>query len=198
MSASAATSRSERRAQLLSCARAVFAERGYHGASVDDVIRAAGVARGTFYNYFESKRAVFQVVLEELFEVVWASVFSIQVDGDIDVPTQIEDNVRSLCRTLDESRAELRILFNEAAGLDPEADAALAAFYDQSHARLATAFRNGQRLGFIAEGDPDVLALCLIGVLKEYWARRARGADMLPLDEFLVEVLGVLRDGFLK
>jgi len=198
MNASAANSRSQRRAQLLSCARAVFAERGYHRSSVDDVIRAAGVARGTFYNYFESKRAVFQVVLEDLFEVVWASVASVQVDGDVDVPTQIEDNVRSLCRTLDERRGDLRILFNDAAGLDLEADAALASFYDQSHTRLATAFRNGQLLGFIAPGDPDVLALCLIGVLKEYWARRVRGADMLPLDAFLVEVLGVLRGGFLK
>ena len=55
-------SRTKRRAQLVACAREVFAERGYHKASIDDVIRAAGVARGTFYNYFDSKRAVFQVV----------------------------------------------------------------------------------------------------------------------------------------
>jgi len=191
-------SRTKRRAQLLACAREVFAERGYHGASIDDVIRAAGVARGTFYNYFDSKRAVFQVVLEELFEVVWASISSIEVGGVVSVPEQIESNVRSLCSTLDDSHEHLRILFNEAAGLDPESDAALAKFYDQSHARLSLAFRNGQALGFVVERDPDVLALCIIGILKEYWSGRARGAQMLQLDDFLAEVLGVLREGVLR
>ena len=51
-----------RRAQLLDASRQVFAERGYHRASVSDIITAAGVARGTFYNYFESKRAVFRAL----------------------------------------------------------------------------------------------------------------------------------------
>lgn len=183
---------------MLHFAREVFAERGYHRSSIDDVIRAAGVARGTFYNYFESKRAIFQVVLEDLFEVVWASVASIQLEGDVDVSVQIEDNVRSLCRTLDKSRDHLRILFNDAAGLDPEADLALAGFYDQSHARLTKAFRDGQKLGIVVDGDPRVLSVCVIGILKEYWALGARGSEQPPLNEFLVELLGVFRSGFLK
>jgi len=197
MTATKSNIRMQRRAQLLACAREVFAERGYHGSSIDDVIRAAGVARGTFYNYFESKRAVFQVVLEDLFEVIWTSISSIEVGGDRTVPDQIESNVRSLCSTLDDSHDHLRILFNEAAGLDPESDAALAKFYDRCHARLALAFRNGQALGFVVARDPDILALCIIGILKEYWSERARGAQMLPLDDFLAEVLGVLREGVL-
>ncbi len=197
MTGSKGNSRTQRRAQLLACAREVFAERGYHGASIDDVIRAAGVARGTFYNYFDSKRAVFQVVLEDLFEVIWSSISSIEVNGATSVSDQIECNVRSLCFTLDDSRDHLRILFNEAAGLDSESDAALASFYDKSHARLSLAFRNGQALGFVVERDPDVLALCTIGILKEYWSGRARGAQMLHLDDFLAEVFGIFREGFL-
>ena len=51
----------ERRAQLLAAARVVFARRGYHHASVSDILDEAKVARGTFYNYFDSKRAVFQM-----------------------------------------------------------------------------------------------------------------------------------------
>lgn len=33
--------------------------------------------------------------------------------------------------------------------------------------------------------------------LKGYWARRARGAQMLTPEDFLAEVLGILREGFL-
>src|SRR3954465_3637975 len=51
--------RDERRAQLVAAAREVFGERGYHTATVDDITRAAGVAKGTFYLYFDEKREVY-------------------------------------------------------------------------------------------------------------------------------------------
>jgi AcrR family transcriptional regulator len=56
-----ATDRGERtRQRLLDAARVVFEERGYHGAAVADMAKAAGVAHGTFYKYFESKDDVFR------------------------------------------------------------------------------------------------------------------------------------------
>ena len=45
-----------RRAQLLKAARKVFRAKGYDGASVSEIVREAGVAQGTFYLYFRSKR----------------------------------------------------------------------------------------------------------------------------------------------
>ena len=41
--------RDERRAQLIAAAGTVFGQKGYHAATVDDVTRAANVAKGTFY-----------------------------------------------------------------------------------------------------------------------------------------------------
>ena len=51
--------RDERRAQLVTAARDVFGQKGYHAATVDDITRAAGVAKGTFYLYFDEKREVY-------------------------------------------------------------------------------------------------------------------------------------------
>jgi len=45
-----------RRAQLLKAARKVFRAKGYAGATVSEIVREAGVAQGTFYLYFPSKR----------------------------------------------------------------------------------------------------------------------------------------------
>lgn len=47
--------RSETRARLLSAAGDVFAERGFHGASVEDICERAGFTRGAFYSNFVSK-----------------------------------------------------------------------------------------------------------------------------------------------
>ena len=39
----------ERRAQLITCAARLFAERGYHPTSVADIVAALGVGKGVFY-----------------------------------------------------------------------------------------------------------------------------------------------------
>jgi AcrR family transcriptional regulator len=54
------------RAALLAAAREVFAECGYPGAGVRDIVRRTDLASGTFYNYFDSKEAIFAAVLEEV------------------------------------------------------------------------------------------------------------------------------------
>ncbi|MGC2854856.1 TetR/AcrR family transcriptional regulator [Novispirillum sp. DQ9] len=46
------------RRTILTAAAAVFRERGYDGASIDDIIARAGVARGTLYYNFKSKEAI--------------------------------------------------------------------------------------------------------------------------------------------
>ena len=54
------------RAAIVAAAREVFAEHGYEGAGVRDVIRRTDLASGTFYNYFDGKDAVFRAVVEEV------------------------------------------------------------------------------------------------------------------------------------
>jgi AcrR family transcriptional regulator len=55
----------ETRAALLAAAEAVFAERGYRSASVDAVVAAAGLSKGTFYWHFKSKDDLLFALLEE-------------------------------------------------------------------------------------------------------------------------------------
>src|SRR5271157_4195624 len=47
--------RQARRAELVSAATTLFAQRGVANTAVSDIVKAAGVAQGTFYLYFDSK-----------------------------------------------------------------------------------------------------------------------------------------------
>ena len=58
-------SESERRAQILEAARALFVERGYLAARVEDIARAAGLSKGAVYFYFASKKAIFEALAEQ-------------------------------------------------------------------------------------------------------------------------------------
>ncbi len=56
----------QRRRQLLDVACGVFAERGFHATSMDDVASAAGVTKPVLYQHFPSKRALFVELLDDV------------------------------------------------------------------------------------------------------------------------------------
>ena len=58
--------RTARRAELASAAAAVFAERGVANTAISDIVKAAGVAQGTFYLYFDSKDDVVLAVVDQI------------------------------------------------------------------------------------------------------------------------------------
>lgn len=61
------TTKGERtRRRLLEAAEQVFADLGYHDASIVKITEAAGVAMGTFYLYFAGKQEIFDVLVEDL------------------------------------------------------------------------------------------------------------------------------------
>jgi len=53
-----------RSAEILESARKVFARKGFTGATMDEIAAAAGLAKGTLYLYFKSKRDVYLKTLE--------------------------------------------------------------------------------------------------------------------------------------
>ncbi len=58
-----------RQRQILEAAVTVFAEKGYHRATIKDIARTAGVADGTIYNYFKNKQDVMLNIVNQLAEV---------------------------------------------------------------------------------------------------------------------------------
>jgi AcrR family transcriptional regulator len=60
--------RAARRSELASAAAAVFAERGVAKTTISDIVKAAGVAQGTFYLYFDTKDDVVLAVVDQVGE----------------------------------------------------------------------------------------------------------------------------------
>ncbi|NJE84869.1 TetR/AcrR family transcriptional regulator [Thermococcus sp. CX2] len=50
------------RERILKAAEELFAEKGYDKTTVDEIVEKAGVAKGTFYNYFKSKEELIKIV----------------------------------------------------------------------------------------------------------------------------------------
>src|SRR5215813_1429690 len=58
--------RDERRNQILGCALAVFASKGFHETSIADICARAHIARGTLYQYFADKRGVLVALIDRI------------------------------------------------------------------------------------------------------------------------------------
>lgn len=164
-SARAAAMRASRRRALLDAALRVFADKGYHQTRIADILEGAGIARGTFYIYFESKNAIFHALLDELLSDLRARVIGVELGPD--APPLSEQMFLTVRRVVDafRERPELTtMLMREAVGLDPEIDAKLEGFYSRIHDWLAVSIGNGRALGLLrADLDDDVVAWCVLG-----------------------------------
>jgi AcrR family transcriptional regulator len=56
----------QRRTQLLDVAIEIFADRGFHATSMDDIAEAAGVTKPVLYQHFPSKRALYRELLDDV------------------------------------------------------------------------------------------------------------------------------------
>jgi len=57
-----------RKQELLKIAYRMFIEKGYENTSIDEIIAEAGIAKGTYYYYFESKEATLEAVIDMMIE----------------------------------------------------------------------------------------------------------------------------------
>ena len=153
-----AESKAATRDVLLDTARRVFVDRGYHGASLDQVAREAGFTKGAVYSAFGSKGAMFLAVWDREIEERWARLEAEPLRGD-------ELRRRRNSDWFERIRAErgwtLALLeFRLQAARDPQLNAA----YAERHRRVVE--RVGAMLGR-AGGDPDA-ALDVVALSNGY------------------------------
>jgi AcrR family transcriptional regulator len=158
----------ERRAHLRDCAIRCFGATGFHATNVADIVKAAGVSQGTFYNYFDSKRAIFDDLLDGLLGEIKAAARPVRLgDGEPDPLQQLRENTERVLVLL-LARADLtKLLLSEAVGLDVEADQKLLAFYGELLGLIEKALGWGQKLGLTRVGDPHLQARMVLGSVKE-------------------------------
>lgn len=162
--------RENRRAEILRGALDVFGHKGYHQASVADIIEAAGIARGTFYLYFDSKSAVFLELLELLLAELNASIIGVETDADSPpIQFQLIATVRRILDAVVKNRMLANIVVREAVGLDAEVDRRLRAFYARLLRYIEESLREGRRLGVIRQLDEEVAAMCVLGTIKQFF-----------------------------
>ncbi len=160
MSASPRTARGvETRRRLLAAAERVFADHGYHEASVSRITDRAGVGQGTFYLYFDSKLDVFNELVEDLNHRVRQAMS----EGARGASSRLEAEragFAAFFRFTAEHPALYRVV-REAELVSPEA---LRLHYTRIVEGYIDGLREAAADGEIGDIDPTVAAWALMGV----------------------------------
>jgi AcrR family transcriptional regulator len=158
----------ERRQQILNAAKQVFADAGYHGASIHAIIERAQIARGTFYLYFESKAAVFDSILDHAMAELRARIHRIDVESKTAPAPQVQLRAQVVATLEYIVRDRPLAMLLLSAGHTPDAEAAerLDQFFAEVRDLLRRAFESGREIGLVRKVDPELAAAAMLGMMR--------------------------------
>ena len=189
----------ERRQQIMAAAKRVFAEAGYHGASIHSIIERAQIARGTFYLYFESKAAVFDSILDHAMADLRGRIHRIDVERrDVPPPqVQLRAQVVATLEYIVRDRPLAMLLLS--AGHTPDAEAAerLDQFFAEVRDLLRRAFESGMELGLVRKVDPELAAAAMLGMIRGIVERLVTLAKPPEVEHVVDELLVLALRGVL-
>lgn len=159
-----------RRAQIVSAAVWAFARKGYRTASIDDIISKAGIARGTFYLYFQGKEEVFRACVQR-FQCQVAQALAGQfplVDIGTDARARLVTETTEWLSLFAAERDLSRIVLKEAGAIDARFEEAFSEMRRSTVQLLADRTRHLQDLGLVrASIAPETVAHLRLGMLDE-------------------------------
>jgi AcrR family transcriptional regulator len=194
--------RETRRQQIVDAAIEVFARQGYRVASVADIIAQAGVARGTFYLYFQSKEEVFNAALER-FHQLFQEMARKETARNYSNPLRLERSLREALldwlRFLLQHRQLTKIVFRQAAAVDPDYEKKYLEIIraTQAHSAKAIRFLQGIRL-LRPDLDPEFLNAVFYGVTIQIVLKAIAEKAEPDLEAVADQWIGLLRSGVLR
>jgi len=194
--------REKRRQELLDAATTVFARKGYWKASISDIIETAGVARGSFYRYFQSKQQIFVAIVDQFREeekllVQQLDKLSISPQ-EHDFQKRVRIGIRSWLEFYFRNLDAAKIVVQDANMIDPGAARKREDLRRSVRAALTRMILSRQESGLYHRRiSPDMAAHFLLGMFDELAANcleKAKKADFPSLaDQFVdFELNGLL------
>ena len=180
-----------RQRQILACAKRVFAERGFHAANVSHICEAAGIGRGTLYQYFANKHAVLTAILRETLDRVRALMETMSREAAYPPSDQVTraaaikvstKQLRRLLGVVFDDNDTLRILLREAVGLDAQVEKILNEIDETLIAIVERDVKRAQDAGYIRDCDPHIAATLIVGGVEKLGLAALRSAAPVDLD----------------
>ena len=166
----AAEGKEATRQRILDAATEVFSEKGYHGAAVDDIVKASQTSKGSFYFHFPSKQEIFFALVDRITASLARSAGE-AIEREGGALPKVNAALETVFHTFSHHRQLAKILLVGGVGLGRVFDERLLAV----HARFASLIQ-GHLDEAVAEGsipplDTEITAYAWLGAVNEVIVR---------------------------
>lgn len=153
--------------QLLKAAAKVFHQRGYHAAKVSEITREAGVAQGTFYLYFPSKRQAFVELMEGFAGNISSAALGLDwesIHKGEDLRRQLVDLYTMIFQICADNRDVADLFFNAAPSADERAAAIREEFMRGVEGISAQSLVDGAERGYFRALKAETISRAIVGM----------------------------------
>ncbi len=179
-----------RRQRLVEHAKAEFAQKGFHETNISEIVRQAGVARSTFYQYFDSKLHLFQSIFDTFLQDLHDAVQPISLAPGSPAPlVQIQDNLTRVLDLVLNERDLTHIFLNHSGALDQKVAGRVSEFYAQAAGMIQRSLNMGIAMNLVRPCDTRLTSFSIIGAVKEVVFQLTTSQDPRPSTDVLVRQL---------
>jgi len=176
----------EKSARIVQAALAVFARRGFHRATMQDIADEAGVGKGTTYLYFTGKEQLLEHILDTAVEWYFGQ-FRRSAALTATAPQRIHDLISEVLRKAHAQKDVAGFLVDGSTGMSEEFKRKLGRYRAQVHGEVRSTVVAGIQAGQIRPVDPDMLAHVVVGTMTSLvtallWSWETLPGQELPVD----------------
>jgi len=190
-----------RRAEIQEAARAVFAEKGFEAATLEEIAERVELAKGTLYGYFENKESLFFSLIEEIMEGQAEILRKIHA-GQRTAPEKLALVTRNFVSYNREHQDLFRILMGQSGGLIGKIRDEFRQKYFETHrqnlAPLVSIVREGVERGELKDLSPMAMAYVIVGLIHGAMFPLVVSQEVKDEEEIIRTITEVLLNGVKK
>jgi len=157
--------KSAKKKLIIETAFKVFAQNGYHGTTVKDVVEAADTSVGTFYFYFKNKEDLFETLYDEGSEMFYTALCNSLGNINNEIDLGFSKAITFFLKTIELNRPLAKIMFIEAVGLNPNFERKRTEVTQKYVTYTAGYFEEMKQSHKVSIPDVKICSLAFIGTL---------------------------------
>lgn len=160
----------ERKNLIVTCAKKLFVEKGFHDTSVSDIITHSRIVRSTFYAHFKNKMEIFSILVDQFSDILRKAILGINISkasADLSITEQIKEMARTLISAFDENRDLTTLLITAPMGHDNLFDNKVEELYAGLLSAIKQLLIEGMEGNTIVRMNPDIISYAILGNIKQ-------------------------------
>jgi len=169
------------RQRIVEAALEVFAEKGYHDATMDEIAAVSQISKGGLYFHFPSKQDLFLALADAAANMLIGKMEQAMHTREAR-RQKMRLAIETAFRLLERHRAMARLVFLKMGSLGPPFDAKLVEIHRKIARLIQTELDQARAEGGIAAADTELVALMWVGALHEvliWWLYQARPKPLM-------------------